>query len=81
MTHEDEQHLDQVDRLLAATLFLMSGHATTPCPRIACMVARHLECIARHPGAGDRVATICRQLAARWFALQRLEPGPPSTAH
>jgi hypothetical protein len=59
------------DRLLAAALYLMSCHARTQCPRLACMIERHLDLIARHPGAGERVADTCRRLALSWVAIRQ----------
>jgi len=58
----------EADRLLAAALFLMSCHARNGCPRIACMVERHLQLLGRHPEVGEHVRHTCLQLAAAWAA-------------
>jgi hypothetical protein len=59
------------DRLVAATIYLMSCHARCNCPRLAHMVVRHLEQIARDPGCGERVADTCMRLANAWEAIRR----------
>ncbi|QJR11069.1 hypothetical protein DSM104443_02140 [Usitatibacter rugosus] len=56
----------EADRLLAAAIYLMSCHARSGCPRIACMVERHLQLLGRHPQVGEHVRHTCRQLAAAW---------------
>lgn len=67
----DDDVLPEADRLLATTIYLMSCHARSHCPRLACMIGRHLELIARHPEAGERVAVACQQLASAWVAIRR----------
>jgi hypothetical protein len=68
---EDDPAIPEADRLLAATIYLMSCHARSHCPRLACMIGHHLELIARHPGAGARIAVTCKQLANAWVAIRR----------
>ncbi|APV51081.1 hypothetical protein BWI17_16155 [Betaproteobacteria bacterium GR16-43] len=63
---EDDERQCEADRLLAATIYLMSCHARSGCPRVACMVQHHLELIGRHAEAGDYVRDTCRRLAAAW---------------
>lgn len=66
--HESEEH---ADRLVAATIYLMSCHARTSCPRLACMIEHHLRLIGRHAGVTDRVRDIAQKLAASWTAIRR----------
>lgn len=66
--HENEEH---ADRLVAATLYLMSCHARTSCPRLASMIEHHLRLIGRHLGVTDRVRDIAQKLAASWTAIRR----------
>lgn len=66
--HETEDH---ADRLVAATLYLMSCHARTSCPRLACMIEHHLRLIGRHAEVTDRVRDIAQKLAASWTAIRR----------
>lgn len=66
----DEEARNEADRQLAATIYLMSCHARTRCPRLALMVERHLALIARNPGAGEHVRETCRRLAAAWTCVR-----------
>lgn len=61
---------DEADRLLSATLYLMSCHARSRCPRLACLVQHHLRMIARHPGATERVRDIAQKMGCAWRAIQ-----------
>lgn len=67
----DDPQLEEADRLLAATLYLMSCHARNHCPRLACMIERHLGMLARHTGCGGHVADTSRKLANAWRAIAR----------
>lgn len=82
---DDEPALPEADRLLAAAIYLMTCHARSRCPRLALIVEHHLELLARHPEAGERVATTCRQLASAWRAIrghdERCLPGVPALTH
>ena len=59
----------EADRLLAATLYLMTCHARTGCPRLAAMIRHHLELAARHAGSGEHVGHMSRKLANAWRAV------------
>ena len=81
---DEESSAEASDRMLAATLYLMSCHARTRCPRLACMVERHLALLARHPGTRAHVADLARKLANSWRAIrshdearQRIASGTP----
>jgi hypothetical protein len=65
-----EKHREAADRQLAATIYLMSCHARTRCPRLAVMVERHLQLIASNPEAGEHVRDTCRRLAAAWECVR-----------
>jgi hypothetical protein len=54
------------DRLLAATLYLMSRYAASPCPRLARLVDRHLRAVAAHPEASPLVREMSRRAALEW---------------
>ena len=60
----------EIDRLLAATIYLMTCHAHTRCPRLACIVERHLALIARHAESGELVRATSRRLAAAWKVIR-----------
>lgn len=71
MTEEpvrDESPRDEaeLERLMAATLFLMTQHARCGCPRLACIVGRHLSLLAKHPAAGRLVRDMAGRLAPTW---------------
>jgi hypothetical protein len=63
----------EADRLLAATIYLMSCHARNGCPRLACIVGRHLQLLASHPRIGVHVRETSRRLAAAWEAIRRYD--------
>ena len=62
----EDAKLREADRLMAATIYLMTCHARTHCPRLAYMVERHLELIARNSACGELVRDTCSKLAAAW---------------
>jgi len=68
---EDDVRRREADRLLAAAIYLMSCHARNGCPRLAYMVKRHFELIARHPESGELVRDTCKRLAAAWESIGR----------
>lgn len=61
----------EADRILAATIYLMSCHARNQCPRLACMIAAHLRALGRHAEAGLHVRHTCQRLAAAWEAIRQ----------
>ena len=60
----------EADRLLAATIYLMSLHARRRCPRLAHMVASHLRLLGRHAELGTHVRDTCQKLAAAWEVVR-----------
>jgi hypothetical protein len=54
------------DCLLAATLYLMSRYAASPCPRLANLVDRHLAAVASHPQVSVLVREMSRRAADEW---------------
>jgi hypothetical protein len=66
----EDSKLREADRLMAATIYLMSCHARTRCPRLAYMVERHLELIARNPECGEFVRDTCNKLSAAWECVR-----------
>lgn len=67
-----DEPLPEVDRLLAATIYLMTCHARNNCPRLAEMVKRHFELIARHPDSGEIVRDTCKRLSTSWASVAHL---------
>ena len=86
-TFEDDRQEREADRMIAATLYLMSCHARNRCPRIACMVEHHLRCLGRHAGAGEHVRELSRRLSAAWVAVRKHDersgprPDPAQSLH
>jgi hypothetical protein len=66
----DEVEAGSAETLLASTLYLMSRHAATPCPKLARVVDRHLAALAAHPGCGPLVRETCRRAAGDWAAAR-----------
>lgn len=52
--------------LVGALLHLMSAHRRNQCPRLALVIARHLECLARHPDASTIVRQISLGVCGEW---------------
>ena len=77
---DDDRAEREADRMLAATLYLMSCHARSRCPRLACMVEHHLRQLGRHPGAGEQVRHLCKRIAAAWVAVRRHDESRNVTA-
>jgi hypothetical protein len=79
----------EFDRMLAATIYLMSCHARSRCPRLACMVQSHLRFLGRHPCTPEHVRHTAQKLAAAWEAIRRhdeqsaspLKDPAPGTLH
>jgi hypothetical protein len=69
--NEDDECAREADRMLAAAIYLMTCHARSGCPRLACMVRHHFRQLSRHPGSGALVREMCRRLAAAWEAVMR----------
>jgi len=60
-----------IDLLVGATLYLMSCHADQASPRVAGMVAGHLDRIARHPHTGRLTREWAVALLPQWRSLER----------
>jgi len=60
----------EADRLVAATIYLMTCHARTACPRLACMIHHHLRIMGRHAGVTEEVRDIAQRLASSWSVVR-----------
>ena len=69
----------QPELLLSAVLHLMSHyHAGSPCEKLAGVIERHLQALARSPGLSPVLQATCQQLSQQWAALVTLHaPTPP----
>jgi len=72
-----EQSASRIETLMAATLYLMSQQRCAQCPELALCVARHLQCMARHPDAKPVIRNVCLSLYESWARAGGLtvEPG------
>lgn len=61
----------EANRLAAATIYLMTCHARSRCPRVAAMVEAHLRALSRHAHASTLVKHMAGKLAAAWVAVRR----------
>jgi len=66
----DEDSKREADRLLAAAIYLMTCHARNHCPRLACIIERHLALLAGHGDSGDLVRDMARRLSAAWRVIR-----------
>ncbi len=57
------------ETITAGLIHLMTHYARTGCPRLAVCVARHLECLALHPGAPAVLRDTCAALRATWATV------------
>lgn len=68
--------------LVAALLHLMSHYTTrerdAPCVKLASVIERHLNALARLPDADPVLRATCEQLSAKWAGLvDSAMPAPP----
>lgn len=73
---------DQNAVLVAALLHLMSHYTTRssegPCVKLASVIERHLNALARLPDADPVLRATCEQLSAKWAGLvDSAMPAPP----
>jgi len=74
MNHEDDTLPDDVERLLAATLALMTTFYRCPHVAVCRKLLDNLALLARHPGLSDPLRTVCRNAQARWAStLEEVE--------
>jgi len=67
---DEELQRDEADRMVAAMIYLITCHARSGCPRLACMVRAHMRLIARHPATGECLREICRRMGCAWEAIR-----------
>jgi hypothetical protein len=63
----------RVETITGALLYLMTAYQRNQCPRIAVVIARHLECLARHPNADPVVREVCECLGSEWHKASQNE--------
>jgi hypothetical protein len=52
--------------LVAATLYLMTHYMRSGCPKLACCISRHMQCLALHAGADPKIRDVCAALHGAW---------------
>lgn len=52
--------------LIASTLFLMSAYSHCHCPKLAKIIAAHLDDVAAHPDTEATVKAMCKTIRADW---------------
>jgi len=62
--------------ILSATMYLMSCYACNGCPRLAIIVSRHLQALARLESTAEPLRATCRQLCARWEQMAKPAVAP-----
>jgi hypothetical protein len=62
------------ETLVAALLYLVTAYHRRPCPGLAACIARHFDCLARHPKASRLLSDVALASTAAW------EPAGQDTA-
>lgn len=52
--------------LLGAVIYLMSAYRRKACPRVAHIIASHLQCLAEHPEVDRVIRDICAGMTVKW---------------
>ena len=56
------------DTLIAALLYLVTAYHRRPCPGLAACIARHFDCLARHPKADRLLSDVALASTRAWQA-------------
>jgi hypothetical protein len=78
--HAPDPEESRAETVAAALLYLMTHYARTGCPRLALCIARHMQCLATHPGAPRVVRDMCASLHGPWSEAARAHH-PAGTMH
>jgi hypothetical protein len=71
----------RLSTVLSAALYLMTSYRRSGCPRVALMIARHLECLAAHPEADPVMRSVCIGLSEDWNQASRCVDEPSQARH
>lgn len=73
----------RLETLIGSLLYMMTAYPRHACPRLALSIAAHLDCLARHPDADDRVRRIAGGVCGEWkrVAPAAVAAGPPKALH
>ena len=65
------------ETIVAALLYLVTAYHRRPCPGLAACIARHFDCLARHPKADRLLSDVALASTAAW---QSAACGPEASA-
>ena len=68
------------ETVLATTLYLMTAYLRNPCPGVAAVVHRHLECLAAHPTADPVLRNLADDIGEDWARISAIGSGPSRQA-
>jgi hypothetical protein len=71
----------KLSTVLGAALYLMTSYRRSRCPRVALMVARHLECVAAHRDSDATMRQLCTSLSREWNAASAIPAPAPGAMH
>jgi hypothetical protein len=54
------------ETIVAALLYLVTAYHRRPCPGLAACIARHFDCLARHPKASRLLSDVALASTAEW---------------
>lgn len=57
--------------ILAALLYLVTAYRTGRCPGLASCIARHFQCLARHPDTDRLIRDVAVTSACEWESTAR----------
>jgi hypothetical protein len=54
------------ETIVAALLYLVTAYHRRPCPGLAACIARHFDCLARHPKADRLLSDVALASTSAW---------------
>jgi hypothetical protein len=54
------------ETIIAALLYLVTAYHSRPCPGLAACIARHFDCLARHPKADRLLSDVALASTSAW---------------
>ena len=54
------------ETIIAALLYLVTAYHRRPCPGLAACIARHFDCLARHPKADRLLSDVALASTSAW---------------
>jgi hypothetical protein len=54
------------ETIIAALLYLVTAYHRRPCPGLAACIARHFECLGRHPKADRLLSDVALASISEW---------------